>query len=104
MGDSHGEAKHMKVTDLEWHTRDDGETWSLVGCVTQPQKTAKTARRLFEIQYLGRGRGPRGLMRGLMRWKVYDRRYWIDDPADIPEFLDLDEAKAWVEAVVRLDP
>ena len=99
MGDSNGEAKHMKVTDLKWHTRDDGETWSLSGDY-KGVDAAGVVRRLFEIKYLGRGRGPHGLM----RWKVYDRRYWIDDPADIPEFEHVHEAKAWVEAVVRLDP
>jgi hypothetical protein len=89
----------MKVTDLKWHTRDDGETWTLSGDYVGVDAAGKL-RRLFEIQYLGRGRGPHGLM----RWKVYDRRYWVDDPADIPEFNLVHEAKAWVEAVVRLDP
>jgi hypothetical protein len=38
-----------------------------------------------------------------MRWKVQDHKA-VEGANDIPEFLDLDEAKAWVEAVVRLDP
>ena len=52
----------------------------------------------YSITYLGRGRG-----RGPMRWKVQDHSN-VEGNNDIPEFSDLDEAKAWVEAVVRLDP
>ena len=90
----------MKITELNWRTSDDGETWILSGYVTPTSDNRTVAlRRLFEILYFGRGRGPHGLM----RWKVYDRRYWIDDPQDIPEFKHVHEAKAWVDAVVRLD-
>lgn len=88
----------MIVKNLEWHTHNDGETWSLSGDYVGVD-SAGVVRRLFEVKYLGRGRGG-----GPMRWKAYDRRYWVDDPQDIPEFSYLDEAKAWVEAVVRLDP
>jgi hypothetical protein len=38
-----------------------------------------------------------------MRWKAHDRRYWVDSPQDIPEFLDLDEAKAWVLTIITLE-
>jgi hypothetical protein len=101
MGDSHGEAKPMKITELNWRTSDDGETWVLGGRVLDPGNRGllDIRRKLFQIQYLGRGRGPRGLM----RWKVYDKRYWVDDPQDIPEFLDLDEAKAWVLTIITLE-
>jgi hypothetical protein len=51
----------------------------------------------YSITYLGRGRG-----RGPMRWKVQNHRF-VEFADDIPEFSDLNEAKAWVEAVVRLD-
>lgn len=91
----------MTVTDLKWQTRNNGETWTLSGDYTG-EAGFSINRRMFELQYLGRTRVAFG--GGHMRWKVYDRRYWIDDPADIPEFFDLDEAKAWVDAVVRLDP
>jgi hypothetical protein len=38
-----------------------------------------------------------------MRWQVYDRRYWADAYLEhIPEFKHIHEAKAWVDAVVRL--
>ncbi len=100
MGDSHGEAKPMKIDRLNWRTDNDGETWILGGrVIDQNTGPLEIRRKLFEIQYLGRGRGG-----GPQRWKVYDRRYWIDDPQDIPEFKHVHEAKAWVEAVVRLDP
>ena len=102
MDHSNGEAKHMKVTDLKWHTRDDGETWTLSGDY-KGEAGFCINRRMFELQYLGRTKGVSWGERK-MRWKAHDRRYWVDSPQDIPEFLDLDEAKAWVDAVVRLDP
>jgi hypothetical protein len=93
----------MKITDIEWRTYNSGETWTLVAHVTPTSDTRTVARRrLFELQYLGRTQVAFG--GGHERWKVYDRRYWIDDPQDIPEFKHVHEAKAWVEAVVRLDP
>lgn len=82
----------MKVTDLKWHTRDDGDTWTLSGGYKG------VVRRLFEVEYLGRGRGG-----GPMRWKVQDCRYWIDNPEDIPEFAHVHEAKAWVETIITLE-
>jgi hypothetical protein len=54
----------------------------------------------YSITYLGRA--GRGCM-GPMRWKVQDHKD-VEGPNDIPEFNDLNEAKAWVETVVRLDP
>jgi translation elongation factor P/translation initiation factor 5A len=56
----------MTVTDLKWHTRDDGETWTLSGDY-KGVDAAGVVRRLFEVKYLGRGRGG-----GPMRWKVTD--------------------------------
>jgi hypothetical protein len=91
----------VTVTDLKWNTRDDGATWTLSGDY-KGVGAAGVLRRLFEIQYLGRTRVAFG--GGHMRWKVYDKRYWVDEPQDIPEFKHIHEAKAWVEAVVRLDP
>jgi len=93
----------MKITELNWRTSNDGKTWTLTGYVnpTSDSRTI-TTRRLFEILYLGRTQVAFG--GGHERWKVYDRRYWIDDPASIPEFKQIHEAKAWVDAVVRLDP
>jgi hypothetical protein len=88
----------MNITELNWRTDNDGETWTLSGDY-KGEAGFGINRRLFELQYLGRGRGG-----GPQRWKVYDRRYWVDDPQDIPEFAHVHEAKAWVEAVVRLDP
>jgi hypothetical protein len=53
----------------------------------------------YSITYLGRA--GRGCM-GPMRWKVQDH---INEEAAnaVPEFSNLDEAKAWVETVVRLE-
>lgn len=93
----------MKIDRLNWRTDNDGETWILGGrVIDQNTGPLEIRRKLFEIQYLGRTQVAFG--GGHMRWKVYDRRYWIDDPQDIPEFKHVHEAKAWVEAVVRLDP
>lgn len=50
----------------------------------------------YSITYLGRGRGG-----GPMRWKVQDHTR-IEALNDIPEFHDLDGAKAWVDTIVRL--
>jgi hypothetical protein len=91
----------MKIDRLNWRTDNDGETWILGGFVSGSDKLA-IRRKLFELQYLGRTRVAFG--GGHERWKVYDRRYWVDDPQDIPEFKHVHEAKAWVDAVVRLDP
>lgn len=92
----------MKITDLNWRTNNDGETWTLTGYVnpTSDSRTI-TTRRLFEIRYLGRTRVAFG--GGHERWQVYDRRYWVDDPQDPPEFKHVHEAKAWVDTVVRID-
>ena len=102
MGNSNDKAHHMKITELNWRTGDDGATWILSGYVTTTERT-RSARRLFELIYLGRTQVAFG--GGYERWKVYDHRYWVDGyPQDIPEFKNLHEAKAWVETVVRLDP
>jgi hypothetical protein len=37
-----------------------------------------------------------------MRWKVQNHRN-VEGPNDIPEFHDLDEAKAWVLAINTLE-
>jgi hypothetical protein len=87
----------MKVTELKWRTDNDGELWTLIGDC-KGSDAIIVNRKLFEVAYLGRGRG-----RGPMRWKVTDRRYWIDNPEDIPEFDHVHEAKAWVDTVVRLE-
>jgi len=72
--------------NYRWLTTDDGATWKLV-----------IDRRLwYSITYLGRGRGG-----GPMRWKVQDHRQ-VEGLNDLPEFDDLDKAKAWVMALVRL--
>jgi hypothetical protein len=91
----------MNITELNWWTDNDGETWIISAYITTTERT-RARRRLFELQYLGRTQVAFG--GGHERWKVYDRRYWVDEPQDIPEFKHVHEAKAWVEAVVRLDP
>lgn len=53
----------------------------------------------YSITYLGRthvafGGGP-------MRWKVQDHSN-VEGLNDIPEFHDIEQAKAWVDTVVRL--
>ena len=87
----------MKIKELEWHTHNDGETWTLSGFVSGSDSKF-VLRKMFDVMYLGRYRGG-----GPQRWKVQDRRYWIDNPEDIPEFAHSYEAKAWVDTVVRLE-
>jgi hypothetical protein len=88
------------VTDLKWHTRDNGETWALSGDY-KGEDAAGKVRDMFVIRYLGRTQVAFG--GGHERWKAYDRRYWVEDQEE-HEFAHVHEAKAWVEAVVRLDP
>ena len=87
----------MKITELNWRTDNDGETWTLRAYVAGSDKL-RVLRKMFDVVYLGRGRG-----RGPMRWKVQDRRYWINNPEDIPEFAHVHEAKAWVETIITLE-
>lgn len=90
----------MKVTDLKWHTTDQDETWALYGAVANGERLLGE-RKLFDILYLGRTHVAFG--GGHMRWQPIDLRFWVDSyPEQIPEFKHLDEAKAWVETVVRL--
>jgi hypothetical protein len=54
----------------------------------------------YSITYLGRTRAAFG--GGHMRWKVQDHSI-VEGPNDIPEFSDLDEAKAWVLTIITLE-
>ena len=74
-----------------WTSNHDGSTWKLV-----------IDRRLrYSITYLGRTQVAFG--GGQMRWKVLDHRRYVESLNDIPEFHDLDEAKAWVLAINTLE-
>jgi len=53
-------------------------------------------RLMYSVTYLGRGRGG-----GPMRWRAQDHRT-VERVEDMPEFPDIDEAKAWVDTIVRL--
>lgn len=90
----------MRIKNLEWNTRNDGETWTLSGFVSGSDSKF-VLRKMFDVMYLGRTQVAFG--GGRERWKVQDRRYWIDNPEDIPEFAHVHEAKAWVDTVVRLE-
>lgn len=73
-----------------WSSNHDGSVWKLV-----------VDRRLrYSITYLGRTQVAFG--GGQMRWKVQNHRN-VEGPNDIPEFHDLDEAKAWVLAINTLE-
>lgn len=85
----------MKIKELNWNTNNEGETWTLSGFVSGVRVG------LYDVMYMGRTQVAFG--GGRERWQVYDRRYWIDDPEHIPEFAHSYEAKAWVDAVVRLE-
>lgn len=101
MGHSNGEAKHMiYIRELNWWTDNQGELWTLSGFVSGSD-SRWVRRKLFDLMYMGRTQVAFSGSRE--RWKVYDRRYWIDDPEDIPEFASVHEAKAWVDSVVRLE-
>jgi hypothetical protein len=94
----------MKIEHLKWvgNERKDGGTdvWTLHGNVSDGN-LGYARRKLFDIAYLGRTHVAFG--GGHMRWQVYDRRYWVDEYLEqIPEFPDVEEAKAWVDTVVRL--
>ena len=73
-----------------WTTNANLDVWKLV-----------IDRRLrYSITYLGRTQVAFG--GGLMRWKIQHHHY-IEGPNDIPEFNDLEEAKAWVLAIIKLE-
>lgn len=91
----------MTVSGLKWHLRDDGATWTLLGDY-KGEAGFCINRKMFELQYLGRTKGVSWATRK-MRWKAHDFRYWVKNPQDIPEFLDLDEAKTWVLAIITLE-
>jgi hypothetical protein len=55
----------------------------------------------YSITYLGRTRAA-NWKDTKMRWKVQDHRD-VEGTNDIPEFLDLDEAKAWVLTIITLE-
>ena len=79
-----------QVAANRWITHDGGFTYKLI-----------TDRRLrYSITYLGRTQVAFG--GGRMRWKVQNHRD-VEGPNDIPEFHDLDEAKAWVLAIITLE-
>ena len=72
-----------------WLSLNDGQTWRLV-----------VDRRLrASISYLGRTQVAFG--GGRMRWKV-DYHKDVQDVNDIPEFDDVDKAKAWAIALARM--
>ena len=86
----------ITIANPRWVTRDEGRTWKLyVDTLAYDLKI--NTRYLYSITYLGRGRGG-----GPMRWKVQDHSN-VEGPNDIPEFNSLDEAKAWVEAIITLE-
>lgn len=88
------------LTDFIWKTINDGETWTLFATVAGSDKIP-VRRKLFDVHYLGRTQVAFG--DGRQRWKVTDRRYWVDNyPDDIPVFDHVYEAKDWVDTVVRL--
>jgi len=91
----------MKITELNWRTESEGEVWTLSGFISGSDNKW-VRRKLFDVMYLGRTQVAFG--GGHERWQVIDRRYWVDEPQDIPEFKHVYEAKAWVDSVVRLDP
>lgn len=91
----------MTVSGLRWHLRDDSSTWTLLGDY-QGEAGFCINRKMFELQYLGLTMAANWKDRK-KRWKAHDHRYWVKNPQDIPEFLDLDEAKAWVLAIITLE-
>jgi hypothetical protein len=101
MGNSNDKAHRMTVTDLKWHTRDDGLTWMLYGDY-KGEAGFCINRKMFDLRYLGLTRAANWKDRK-KRWKAQDFRYWVDNQQDIPEFLDLDEAKAWVLTIITLE-
>jgi hypothetical protein len=90
----------MKIVNLEWKTTNDGETWTLTGFVLGSDNQFRL-RKLFDVMYMGRTQVAFG--GAYMRWRVQDRRFWVKYPEAIPEFAHIYEAKAWVDAVVRLE-
>jgi hypothetical protein len=75
--------------NYRWHPLNEGQTWKLV-----------VDRRLrASISFLGRTQVAFG--GGQMRWKVQHHGD-MENVRDLPEFDDLDKAKAWALALARL--
>lgn len=91
----------MKITELDWSSSDNGRCWTLTGCVKPPGGLFISRRKLFDVLFLGRTQVAFG--GGVERWRAYDRRYWVAGSVDLSEVSSLEEAKAWVDAVVRLE-
>lgn len=81
-----------------WVQTNDNK-WSLWSDVEEYGYT--TRRVIFTIEYVGRERVAFG--GGPMRWRVTDRHPLAECRMPQTEFGDLDEAKAWVNAIVRLE-
>lgn len=81
-----------RVAAQRWITHDGGFTHKLI--------VNNAHRYSHSITYLGRTQVAFG--GGRMRWKVQDHRN-VEGPNDIPEFPNLDEAKAWVLAITTLE-
>ena len=60
-----------------------------------------TRRVLFTVQYEGRDHVAFG--GGRERWRATDHRYYLPKPNEPTTFSSIDEAKAWVGAVLRLE-
>jgi hypothetical protein len=74
----------------QWDVNGRGDVWMLY-----------IDRRLrFSLTYLGLTRAANWADRK-QRWKAQDHSQ-VEGLNDIPEFHDLDEAKAWVDTIVRL--
>lgn len=91
----------MKLTDLNWHTYTEGESWVLSANVCDDARPYLwTRRKLFDVIYRGRTQVAFGGGREI--WHAIDRRYWLDDVDGVHVFDHVHEAKAWVDSIVRL--
>jgi hypothetical protein len=80
---------------LKWVQHDEGKWFYKATVYNHPRVP------VFAVVYLGRTQVAFG--GGSEVWRTQDLRPWVAEAAPWQEFASLDEAKAWVQVIVRME-